>query len=197
MHDYRKLFIALVVLSTTSLATFTASADVYKFVDRNSGHVFYTDRPSHSGYRLLIKTFSGVSVSLGELEKNRRQFAPIISATAAKYGLDAQLLHAVIRAESGYNPVALSRKGAVGLMQLMPATALRYGVRDRHDPADNIEGGARYLSDLLRLFGPANMKLAIAAYNAGENAVIRHGNKIPPYPETQEYVTRVLGHYYR
>ncbi|TAN52772.1 MAG: lytic transglycosylase [Methylococcaceae bacterium] len=197
MRDYRKLLTALVVLPATSLATFMASADVYKFVDRNSGHVFYTDRPSHSGYRLLIKTFSGVSITLGELEKNRRQFAPIINETAARFGLDPLLLHAVIRAESGYNPGAISRKGAVGLMQLMPATASRYGVQNRQDPADNIAGGARYLSDLLNLFGPANIKLAIAAYNAGENAVIRHGNKIPPYPETQEYVTRVLGHYYR
>lgn len=196
MSDYRKLPVVLIVLVAASLTTFAARADVYKFVDRNSGHVFYTDRPSHSGFRLLIKTFSGVSVSYQALEKNRSQYSPLISAAASKYGLDPALLHAVIRTESGYNSAAVSPKGAVGLMQLMPGTASRYGVRDRHNPSDNIEGGARYLSDLLGMFG-ANIKLAVAAYNAGENAVIRHGNKIPPYPETQEYVSRVLSLYHR
>jgi soluble lytic murein transglycosylase-like protein len=173
-----------------------AWADVYKYVDPHSNRVYYTDRPSHSGYHLLIKTFSGVPVAYATLEKNRRQYAPLIDSAAARYGLDSALLHAVIRAESGYNPVAVSPKGAVGLMQLMPGTALRYGVENRHDPSANIEGGARYLSDLLRLFG-ANLTLAVAAYNAGENAVLRYGNTIPPYPETQQYVSRVLGLYRR
>jgi soluble lytic murein transglycosylase-like protein len=106
------------------------------------------------------------------------------------------LLHAVIRAESGYNPEAVSPKGAAGLMQLMPATASRMGVRDRFDPQDNIEGGARYLSQLLDMF-PSDIKLAVAAYNSGENAVKRHGNQIPPYSETQTYVDRVLNYYSR
>lgn len=196
MCEYRKLLMTLVVLPMASFIAFIARADVYKFIDHGSGHVYYTDRPSHSGYRLLIKTFSGVKVTYEALEKNRRLFAPVIDAMASRYGLDPALLHAVIRAESGYNPGAVSPKGAVGLMQLMPATAFRYGVQNRQDPTANIEGGAHYLRDLLGLFG-ANTKLAVAAYNAGENAVIRYGNTIPPYPETQEYVTRVLGHYYR
>lgn len=191
----RKLLIIFVLLPAASFLAFTAQADVYKFTD-SSGHVSYTDRPRHSGYRLLIKTFSGVPVTYGELETNRRLFAPVINSMASKYGLDPGLLHAVIRAESGYNASAVSSKGAVGLMQLMPATASRYGVINRHDPAANIEGGARYLRDLVSLFG-SNLKLVVAAYNAGENAVIRHGNTIPPYPETQQYVSRVLGNYYR
>ncbi|BBL69978.1 lytic transglycosylase [Methylogaea oryzae] len=193
MRSCRKYPLALAALLA---AVSSARADVYKFTDRSSGHVYYTDRPSHSGYRLLIKTFSGVTVTYRELEKNRRLYAPVIDAVASKYGLDPALLHAVIRAESGYNSRAVSPKGAVGLMQLMPDTASRYGVSDRHDPNANIEGGARYLRDLIGMFG-ANLKLVVAAYNAGENAVIRHGNQIPPYPETQEYVSRVLGQYYR
>lgn len=196
MYEYHRSLSAFAVLLLASFAVCTARADVYKFVDRNSGQVYYTDRPSHSGYHLLIKTFSGVTVTYADLEKNRRLYEPMINAAASKYGLDSALLHAVIRAESGYNPVAVSPKGAVGLMQLMPGTAARYGVGNRHDPGANIEGGARYLSDLISLFG-SNLTLAVAAYNAGENAVIRHGNKIPPYPETQQYVTRVLGHYHR
>ena len=87
----------------------------------------------------------------------------------------------------------MSKKGAVGLMQLMPGTAERYGVRDRYNPRDNLFGGTRYLRDLLVMF--RNVPLALAAYNAGENAVIRYGRKIPPYPETQTYVRRVLKYY--
>jgi soluble lytic murein transglycosylase-like protein len=114
------------------------------------------------------------------------------------YGIDATLLHAVISTESGYNSLAVSRKGARGLMQVMPATAERYGVR----PAElalattNLRTGARYLADLLRLFD-GDLTLALAAYNAGEQAVLRHGKRIPPYAETQAYVPRVLGTYDR
>lgn len=120
----------------------------------------------------------------------------MIDAAASKYSLDPALLHAVIRAESSYNPGAVSRKGAVGLMQLMPETAARYGVRDRYDPGENIEGGAKYLSELIDMFR-SDVRLAVAAYNAGENNVIKYGNKVPPFQETQEYVARVLNYYNR
>lgn len=190
----RRFFQGSAVAWLACSAAEEAVADVYKFTD-NSGHVYYTDKPAHSGYRLLIKTFSGVKVTYHQLEANRKLYASIIDATAAKYGLDPALAHAVIRAESGYNAGAVSPKGAVGLMQLMPGTAERYGVKNRYDPMQNVEGGVRYLRDLIALFG-TNLKLAVAAYNAGENAVIRNGNTIPPYPETQEYVSRVLGQYY-
>jgi soluble lytic murein transglycosylase-like protein len=109
---------------------------------------------------------------------------------AGQVGLDPRLVHAVIQAESGYDPRAVSHKGAVGLMQLMPATAQRYGVRDRHDPAANVRGGSRFLKDLLHEFD--DLKLALAAYNAGPQAVRSHGNRIPPYPETRTFVERVL-----
>ena len=109
-------------------------------------------------------------------------------------GISPALIHAVISAESGYNPFARSRKGAAGLMQLMPETAKRYGVKNRLDPAQNISGGARYLRDLIRMFNN-DVQLAIAAYNAGENAVVRAGNRIPPYSETMTYVPRVMTYY--
>jgi soluble lytic murein transglycosylase-like protein len=102
-----------------------------------------------------------------------------------------ELLHAVIRAESAYQPNALSHAGACGLMQLMPATAARFRVRNIWDPAENIEGGATYLRFLMDLFDN-DLRLALAGYNAGENAVKRYGNQIPPYPETQNYVRKVL-----
>jgi soluble lytic murein transglycosylase-like protein len=120
---------------------------------------------------------------------------PIINDAARANGVDPKLVHAVIRAESGYNANATSNKGAMGLMQLIPATAQRYGVNDSYDPRQNIEGGTRYLRDLLKMFN-GNMELALAGYNAGENAVIRAGNRIPPYAETQAYVPKVL-HFYR
>jgi soluble lytic murein transglycosylase-like protein len=102
----------------------------------------------------------------------------------------------VITVESGYNPRARSRKGASGLMQLIPATAKRFGVTNVWNPLDNIRGGARYLRELLGMFND-NMPLALAAYNAGEGAVMRSGNAIPPYPETRRYVPRVLEYYER
>jgi len=104
------------------------------------------------------------------------------------------LVHAVIQTESAYNSSAQSPKGAVGLMQLMPDTARRFGVIDRNDPDQNVDGGTRYLKYLITLFNP-NIDLAVAAYNAGENAVIRYNNSIPPYPETQNYVKQVLALY--
>ena len=103
-------------------------------------------------------------------------------------------MHAVVRAESAYNPNAVSRAGAVGLMQLMPATAAHYGVTNRRDPTQNLMGGTRYLAYLLKLFDN-DLTLALAAYNAGEGAVQRYGNKIPPYRETQNYVRKVLAFY--
>jgi soluble lytic murein transglycosylase-like protein len=116
------------------------------------------------------------------------RFAPIIDQISAEHGVDAKLVRAVIRVESAYQERARSRKGAMGLMQLMPATARQYGVSDPYDARSNIEGGIRYLKSLLQQFEP---KLALAAYNAGEAAVRRFGG-IPPYPETRNYVNRIL-----
>ena len=126
-------------------------------------------------------------------ERARRLFQPLIEAAAAGQGLDSRLLTAIIQVESAFNPGATSRQGAQGLMQLMPATATGYAVRDAYDPAENIRGGARYLRHLLDLFA-GNLPLALAAYNAGEAAVQRFGG-IPPFAETSEYVRRVQARY--
>ena len=117
------------------------------------------------------------------------RYAEAIQAAAEKYGLDARLLTAVIQVESNFMHRARSPKGAMGLMQLMPATARQYAVDDPFDPSANIEAGARHLKSLLDRF---DLRLALAAYNAGEGAVTRYGG-VPPYPETREYVKRVLG----
>jgi soluble lytic murein transglycosylase-like protein len=123
-------------------------------------------------------------------------FANIIDRAAFVHGLDPWLLHAVIRAESAYNPGARSSKGAMGLMQLMPDTAARYGVRDPWNPEENVHAGARYLKDLMGMFG-SDVRLAVAAYNAGEGNVQKYGNQIPPFEETRDYVSKVLGFYGR
>lgn len=134
------------------------------------------------------------------LPKTRRlgvakaSYQKIVDDAARSYGLDSALLHAVISVESRYDPKVVSRSGAIGLMQLMPETATRYGVTDSFDAVQNLHGGAKYLRDLLHMFNN-NVSLALAAYNAGENAVIRYGNRIPPNRETRKYVPKVLGYY--
>ena len=124
----------------------------------------------------------------------KRPFATEILRAADTYKIDAELIHAVIAVESGYDPKAVSPKGARGLMQLMPDTARRYGLKDLRRPDCNIRVGAAYLKDLLVQFGD-DVKLALAAYNAGENAVVRYGNRIPPYRETLQYVPKVANLY--
>lgn len=119
----------------------------------------------------------------------------LIHTTAVRHQIDEQLLHAVIKTESGYNPSAVSRAGAVGLMQLMPDTARRFGVSNRIDPVQNVNGGTRYLKFLLRRYN-GNVPLSVAAYNAGEKAVDKYGG-IPPYRETQGYVASVMASYQR
>jgi soluble lytic murein transglycosylase-like protein len=124
----------------------------------------------------------------------RNLYDPIVKRVARTYGIDAGFIHAVIGAESNYDNFALSEKGAMGLMQLMPETAVQYGVRNVFDAAQNIEGGARYLKDLVDLF-KGDTRLVLAAYNAGQEAVKRYGKRIPPYPETRDYISRVMSGY--
>jgi soluble lytic murein transglycosylase-like protein len=187
-----------------------AAADIWGFVDeRGAAHIasyqvderyylFKKEAPPASETLPEHPDLAGLpAVSDGRINlEQRRQLAPLVGAVAKEHGLDAALLHAVITVESGYNARALSPKGAVGLMQLMPDTAERYAVRNIWDPRDNLRGGARYLRDLIALFKD-DLPLALAAYNAGEAAVIQAGNKVPPYPETRSYVPRVLAHYAR
>jgi len=176
-------------------------ADIFKFVDENNV-AHFTNLPNDSRYRLYKRTppqratisNSNNAARAAAFRANRQRYTPMINTTAAQYQVDPALVHAVIMAESGYNPNAVSPKGATGLMQLMPGTAQRYGVHNSYDAAANIRGGTHYLRDLLEMFNQ-NIQLAVAAYNAGENAVINHGNQIPPYRETRNYVTRVLAFY--
>jgi hypothetical protein len=124
------------------------------------------------------------------------RYAPLIAEVAEQYNIDPMLMHAVIHVESAYNEHALSDKGAVGLMQLMPATAERFGKTALYQPRDNLEAGAAYLQSLLQRFD-GQLNLALASYNAGEGAVERNGNAVPPYPETRAYVQHVLADYAR
>lgn len=115
----------------------------------------------------------------------------LIFSAASRYGIDLYVFHALVKQESGYQPCVTSYKGARGLMQLMPATAARFGVKNICDPAENIEGGAKYMRWLLNYFG-GDYTLALAGYNAGEGAVMKYGRRVPPYAETQAYVTKIL-----
>jgi soluble lytic murein transglycosylase-like protein len=130
------------------------------------------------------------AVTVSGPERGRPVLARFVAETSARYDVDPLLVDSVIQVESNYDPAALSPKGAQGLMQLMPQTARRFAVRDTFNPWDNIEGGVRYLKYLLTMFGDRDPKLALAAYNAGEQAVLKHGG-VPPYSETARYVDRV------
>jgi soluble lytic murein transglycosylase-like protein len=180
-----------------------AMADIFTFKDEN-GVVHFTNIPNgDKRFKLLRKEGDNparLPVQLGRAsswlpsETLIQQYSPMIERASLAYGVEKALVHAVISAESGYNPYAISRAGALGMMQLMPDTAKRYGVKNTMDAEQNIHGGVRYLKDLLVMFN-GNIELAVAAYNAGENAVVRYGNRIPPYAETTQYVPKVLGFY--
>jgi soluble lytic murein transglycosylase-like protein len=216
MHDAARTVVLgrarLLLAGAMALFASAAGADIYRFVDGN-GVVHFTDRPSHPGYKLFLRTppaqpvrATTVPASLPATASPRRdgtrraaasarQFNPLVDEASRRWGVNPALIHAVITAESNYDPEALSRAGAMGLMQLMPGTARRFGVADPWDPQQNVHGGTQYLRELLDRF--RSLKLALAAYNAGEGAVERHGNQVPPYEETQTYVDRVMGLFFR
>ncbi len=192
---------ALGVLAGLCIGNADAGADIFTFTDDN-GTPHFSDVASDPRYRLLTHAEQAVihvetpprAPSL--YGRNREMLTPEVKKAASYYQLDEALLHAVIAAESGYDPRIVSRKGAVGLMQLMPETARRYHVKNSLDPIQNIGAGAQHLSNLLAMFNN-NVQLALAAYNAGENNVRKYGGRIPPFPETMAYVPKVLGLYER
>src|SRR5688572_222616 len=176
------------------LAPAPVRAEVYR-LKAPDGTVHFTNAPTDPQYRRMEGApTTGSEAGWLRLPKgDTRPYLNEILEASSRYGVPDQLVTAVIRAESGFNPRAVSRKGAQGLMQLMPTTASNLGVRNSFDPRENIHGGVRHLRGLIDRF-PGNLPLAIAAYNAGEKAVLTYGG-IPPYPETQDYVGKVMRFY--
>ncbi|MBF0194504.1 MAG: lytic transglycosylase domain-containing protein [Magnetococcales bacterium] len=186
----------LSVVLLVSIYSLPSKAAVYSYVD-SRGIIHLTDRPTDPRYRMLYSSKKSERLERVRRAKQKNVKVPfneVILAASRRHGVQSALIKAVIKAESGFNPLAVSRKGAVGLMQLMPATAKKYGVKNRLDPASNINGGVRFLRELLIMF-KYDLRLSLAAYNAGHNAVKRYGYVIPPYPETRKYVTKVLKFY--
>jgi hypothetical protein len=176
-----KWLLALVLLAPIARPV---CADIYRYVDED-GVIHFSNVPNHYRYRLYI--------SDGNMDYQAYfdRYDKIIRQAARKHGIDSSLIKAVIRAESDFDKHAVSSKGAQGLMQLMPETAKELEVEDSFDPKENIHAGVRYLKRQLKNF-QNDVSLALAAYNAGENAVRRYGHRIPPYKETRTFVDRVL-----
>jgi soluble lytic murein transglycosylase-like protein len=176
-------------------------ADIYSYVDRD-GTTHFTNLPgADPRYRLYMRSRDGArrrgpAVAPSDSSPERfSRFNEAIREAATLYQIPEELVRAVIKVESDYDPRAVSRVGAQGLMQLMPQTAQRMQVRDIMDPRENILGGVRYLRVLANMFN-GNLQLTLAGYNAGENAVVKHGG-IPPFDETEDYVVKVLAYYRR
>lgn len=189
-HSPLSLAIVLILLGISP-----AGADIYRYVDANGVVHFtnapqYTDRPSKQSWSFYRKEIGAAATApRAGATYSSHAFRDLIRQNAMAYRLEEALVKAVIKAESNYNPQSVSKKGAQGLMQLIPETARLMRVNDPFDPAENIRGGSNYLRLMLDQFN-GNIDLALAAYNAGPNAVQRHGG-IPPYAETQQYVQRV------
>ncbi len=176
------------------IATPCPAAGIYGYTSAD-GTIHLSDVPDDPRFELLLAEHEGRGPLQGRapLAMKARPYHADIATAARQHGMDAALLHAVISVESAYRVEAVSPKGARGLMQVMPATARRFGVAESelHRPEPNIRAGAGYLAMLLRMFDN-DLRLALAAYNAGEQAVMRNGMRVPPYAETQQYVPRVL-----
>jgi len=175
------------VAAALLLNALPSRADVYQYIDAN-GTISLTNVPNDPRYRRVIAELprSRTVISDGELE-------PVIARHSRAHRLHPALIRAVIKTESDFDPQAVSRAGAIGLMQLMPQTAVRLDVRDSYNPDENIGGGTKYLRQLLDRFN-GNLPLALAAYNAGEHVVERYQG-LPPIPETRQYVKKVLRYY--
>jgi soluble lytic murein transglycosylase len=183
-----KIFLSSVLLMSLMLAVSPAEADIYRYVDA-SGKMHFTDTPTHGRWNMYRKEV--VAPGAGH-----RSYLEIIRRHATSYHLEEALVKAVIKVESDYHPQTVSKKGAQGLMQLIPETARDLRVHNPFDPSENIRGGSEYLRRMLDLFND-DLELALAAYNSGPTTVKRYGG-VPPYDETQNYVKKVkryLDHY--
>ncbi len=189
---------AFALILATGLAAGLACADIYKYTDKK-GVVHFTNLPTSPQYKLYQKNnhepediVRHVAYKIGTGSDEKR-YDTVIDSLCHKYEVDTALVKAVIKTESDFDPFAISSKGAQGLMQLMPGTARDMQVRNPFDPAQNLQGGICYLRRMLDMFN-GDMKLALAAYNAGFNTVIECGWRVPNIPETRDYVQKVMYH---
>ncbi|MCJ7705391.1 MAG: lytic transglycosylase domain-containing protein [Desulfobacterales bacterium] len=192
-----QLIIAIIFLIHLVLLAGPSYAGIYRWVDER-GVIHFTNCPRDPQFKLYIRESKD---DVGGEEnrvstqsvRDQTQFDSLIQESSRKHNVDFALVKAIIKAESGFNPLAVSRKGAKGLMQLMPETAQRMNVANIFNPGENIDGGVRYFRHLLSLFDN-DLRLSLAAYNAGEN-VVSEFRTIPPYRETIDYVRKVLNYY--
>jgi soluble lytic murein transglycosylase-like protein len=207
-NRFRNLLL-IAAIQVSSVTVVVADEDSWPYEDK-VGAPHSSNVPDGSSYHLYLKDPEGYrlksdhsedhatpqTTSPGTVSVDPRKlpFAALVTAAAIEQKIDPALLHAIIHVESRHNPSAISPKGAIGLMQVLPETARRMGIKSIRTPQGNISAGARYFRFLLDIFGK-DTQLALAAYNAGENAVIQHGNQIPPYPETLAYVPAVIAAY--
>ncbi len=165
-------------------------ADYYRKYEPD-GTVIFTNIPTTGGYTMIFDEYEEDYVTYEDYYYTTNAYDEIVNNAAVIYGVDPSLIKAVIKTESNFDRYAVSNKGASGLMQLIPETASRFGVTDVFDPKANIYGGTQYLSWLMTYF-KGDIKLVLAAYNAGEHAVEKYNNQIPPYKETINYVKKVF-----
>jgi len=188
MKIYKLINVAMLSIGLW-IAPTPAFADVYYYKD-SQGVLTFTNVPNHGGYRRMIRDNNGPGSDPSTVNGS---YEELILAASGRHNVNADLIRAVIKAESDFRSNARSHKGAMGLMQLMPETARLHNVADAYDPGENVEGGVRHLKMLLERY-QGDLQLSLAAYNAGSGAVEKHGG-IPPFTETQEYVRRVLRFY--
>ncbi len=188
----RLLFATLTTLVLLALTPASASAQIYVWHD-SSGNLVLSDKPKDPSARTYAVATSGsLRVTRQVVSRRAAAYDDLIEQHSAAQGVRPELVRAVIQAESAFNPNARSVKGAMGLMQLMPATAVEYGVANPYDPQQNIRAGVAYLRSLLTRYDD-RVHLALAAYNAGPEAVKKYGGSVPPYRETINYVERIQG----
>lgn len=181
--------LAAFIIVISALLYVPAAADIYRFVDEN-GTVYFTDYPRHDGFEIYIRESTGKGLATS---RGYYPYREVVRKASTLYGVEEPLVRAVIEIESDYNRYAVSRAGARGLMQLMPQTMQHLGVQNPWDPRQNVMAGTRHLKKLMERFS-GDLSLALAAYNAGSTSVIKYGS-IPPYPQTERYVKKVLERY--
>jgi soluble lytic murein transglycosylase-like protein len=177
----KQSIIVLIIITVFFSAVSKTDADIYKYVDER-GVTHLTNVPASTKYKLLRKA--------NKARYSERKYDNIINKLCKKYGVETSFIKAMVKTESNFDPYAVSKKGATGLMQLMPEKAKDLSVKDSFDPKQNLDGGIRHVSYLIKKY-EGDVRLALAAYNAGENAVKRN-NGIPPFVETQNYIIKVL-----